>query len=231
MKLIRSLFCVLLILSLVLCLFLGENISRFASRKYAVRGADVSQYQGSIDWNAFSDELDFVFLKATEGSSHVDALLQTNRSQASETNLAVGFYHFFSFESPGQAQAEHFIQTVGSLSGCLPPVVDAEFYGGRHPDQESLLRELTAFMAAVENEYGVKPIVYTTGSFYRTYLKDRLNGYPLWIRNVYTVPERGWTFWQYSDLGRYPFYDGEEKHLDLNVFSGSSEELNALLLP
>ena len=40
----------------------------------------------------------------------------------------------------------------------------------------------------VEEEYGVKPIIYTTQSFYFKYFFGENPDYPLWIRNVYWLP-------------------------------------------
>ena len=40
-----------------------------------IKGIDVSAYQGDIDWNILSKQgIDFVFIKATEGSSYVDEM-------------------------------------------------------------------------------------------------------------------------------------------------------------
>ena len=41
--------------------------------EYPVRGVDVSAYQGEIDWTILANQnIDFAFIKATEGSSFVD---------------------------------------------------------------------------------------------------------------------------------------------------------------
>ena len=42
--------------------------------RYPVVGIDVSHYQGEIEWQDIKEDLDitFVFMKATEGSIHVD---------------------------------------------------------------------------------------------------------------------------------------------------------------
>ena len=34
-----------------------------------------------------------------------------------------------------------------------------------------------------------------------------------------------WTIWQYSNLGKFQGYAGEEKFIDMNVFQGSLEDL------
>jgi len=51
-------------------LFIHEPLEK----NYPVRGIDVSHYQGEVDWkNIKKDmEISFAFIKATEGSGHVD---------------------------------------------------------------------------------------------------------------------------------------------------------------
>ena len=70
--------------------------------EYPVRGVDVSSYQGEIDWGVLSaQDLDFAFIKATEGSSMVDHGFASNFSEAQKCDISVGAYHFFSYDSPG----------------------------------------------------------------------------------------------------------------------------------
>ena len=48
-------------------------------KEYKIKGIDVSAYQGDIDWNILSKQgIDFVFIKATEGSSYVDEMFKRN---------------------------------------------------------------------------------------------------------------------------------------------------------
>ena len=72
---------------------------------YPVRGVDVSSYQGTIDWEVLSSQnIQFAFIKATEGSGFVDPCFVDNLAGASETSLYIGAYHFFSFESSGKTR-------------------------------------------------------------------------------------------------------------------------------
>ena len=59
-----------------------------------------------------AEVISFAFIKATEGSTYVDPNFKTNWEQAAQTELYMGAYHFFSFESPGMSQAEHFSRIV-----------------------------------------------------------------------------------------------------------------------
>ena len=77
-------------------------------------------------------------------------------------------------------------------------------------------------LGKLEQHYGMTPILYATEETYRMYLEGRLDGYPLWIRNVTGRPDtdRDWLFWQYSNRGRLDGYTGDERFIDLNVFAG-----------
>ena len=213
------------------------TINHPSEADYPVRGVDVSYYQGQIDWQVLAEEnIDFAFIKATEGSSHIDTKFRENWENSGETNLKRGAYHFFSFESRGKAQAEHFISVVPREVGMLSPVVDIEFYGDRfysRPDLEETRKQLQDLLDTLEAHYGTKPIIYATESSYSTYIRGNFDEYPLWIRNVYFSPNLGmpgkWTFWQYDSEAVLAGYSGEEEHIDLNVFYGSEEEWDEFL--
>lgn len=205
--------------------------------KYEIQGVDVSHYQGEIDWQQIQDApVQFAFIKATEGSSHIDQRFAYNWQEAAKTDMCIGAYHFFSFDSPPRTQAELFIQTVGSLSGKLPPVVDVEYYGDKEkdpPDVEETVDQIKEMLAILEQHYEKKPILYTTVPVYHRYIQGQFEEYPLWIRNVYYTPDldldRTWMFWQYSDSTVMDGYQGKEKYIDRNVFHGTKEELDQLL--
>ena len=92
--------------------------------RYPVRGVDVSHYQGEIDWNVLGQQdIDFAYIKATEGSSHVDEKFSRNWSESALSGLAVGAYHFFSFDSSGKDQLAHFIQCLPGREGMLPQLM------------------------------------------------------------------------------------------------------------
>ena len=205
------------------------KINHPSKDNYPIRGVDVSEYQGEIDWSVLADQdIDFAFIKATEGSSYTDERFAANWENAPKTDLRIGAYHFFSLESSGKTQAEHFCDTVQSVPNMLPPVVDVEPYGEYKDISEKDIAELTDWLTATEENYGVKPIIYTTTKWYNKLIKDSFPDHNIWIRSVYSKPDKDvkWTFWQYSDRMRLDGYDGEEKFIDMNVFCGSAEEFS-----
>ncbi|MCM1183491.1 MAG: WG repeat-containing protein [Roseburia sp.] len=206
--------------------------------QYELRGVDVSHYQGTIDWETLAlQDLDFAFIKATEGSGHIDERFYENWEAAAETPLYIGAYHFFSFDSAGETQAELYIRTVGDLNGKLPPVIDVEYYGDKRsnaPDKAEVTKNLKALLDALEEHYEVKPILYTTRAAWQDYIKGSFGEYPLWVRSVYCPPEvlfgGGWSFWQYTDTAVLEGYSGDERYIDMNVFRGTREDLEELLV-
>lgn len=237
MKKKRALYVLIMLATCcaVLALLFYHGILLFnnpTGQDYPVRGVDVSSYQGEIDWHVLAGQnIDFAFIKATEGSSHGDANYAQNYEQAAKTGLRIGAYHFFSYESPGLTQAQNFIATVEKAEGLLPPVVDVEFYGGNEknpPAKAGIVAELTAFLLELEKYYGQKPIIYATEKSYRLYIAGGFADYDIWIRDVFSNPKlsdgRSWTFWQYTNREVLPGYAGQEMFIDMNVFHGSRED-------
>jgi len=203
------------------------TFNRSAAAGYPVRGVDVSHYQGKVDFTALaSQDLSFAFIKATEGSSHVDSRFEENLAAVRMSPLRFGFYHFFSYDSSGAAQAEHFINTVPKLSGMLPPVIDVEFYGDYFlspASAGSVVPQLRDMVEALRAHYGVCPIIYCTGRAHQLYIDGSFDDCDLWIREIRFVPDDGWTFWQYTDSAMLEGYSGAEQHIDVNVFHGTAD--------
>lgn len=209
-----------------------------AAAPYPVRGVDVSHYQGDIDWQVLSGQaIRFAYIKATEGSSLTDQRFASNVEQALKTDLKVGAYHFFSFDSPGAAQAQHFLAAVEPFDGLMAPAVDVEFYGDKKenpPNPDRVEEELQDYLSMVEQACGQKPVIYATMEAWEPYIRGKFDAYPLWIRDIWKEPrlenqteegkERGWTFWQYTNRGRLEGFSGEERFVDLNVFFGNEDQ-------
>ena len=171
--------------------------------------------------------IEFIYIKATEGSGSQDNRFVENWENAKKAGLLSGAYHFFSYDSKGETQAENFIKTVGSnMNGRLIPVVDVEYYGDKEqnpPEKEDVIRELSIYLKMLENEYGVKPMIYTRADICRKYLKGEFDEYKKWISSLYTPLswnyQDDWYIWQYLNRGELEGYTGGEKYIDLNVFN------------
>jgi lysozyme len=140
-----------------------------------------------------------------------------------------GAYHFFLAPKSGRAQARNFISVVELEKGDLPPVLDVEQTYGTSAEQ--LRKNVKEYLETVEQYYGVTPIIYTNVDFYKFYLKDEFDDYPLWVAHYLQKEKpriyRNWHFWQYSELGRV---NGIFSKVDFNVFNGDSTEFKKLLI-
>ena len=202
---------------------------------YAIHGIDVSKYQNVIDWTSVKEmdvanvKLGFVFIKATEGLGNEDAFFQRNWKKARAAGLTRGAYHFFLATKSGKEQAENFINSVNLETGDLPPVLDVEQAYG--VPAEKLRQRVKEWIETIQSYYGITPIIYTNVEFYKQFLKDDFDRYPLWVAH-YLQKERpriyrDWNFWQHSEGGRV---NGIVTRVDFDVFNGDSTEFRKLLV-
>lgn len=196
--------------------------------RFPLRGIDVSQLQGSIDWARVArDDVAFAYLKATEGGDARDREFERNLAEARRVGLPVGAYHFFTFCAPADEQAANFIEVVPTGETDLPPVVDLEFQGNcaRRPSTQEMTDEIAAFLEAVETHFERQAVFYVTDEFLNAY-GDAIPERRIWIRSIIREPaEPGWAIWQYHPAGRVAGITGD---VDLNVLPGP---LDALLDP
>ncbi len=209
----------------------SANLRTPALTGYPVRGVDVSAHQGEIDWRRVGREkgVKFAFIKATEGRSWLDPYFDQNWDAARAAGLRCGAYHFYRPNRDARQQADFFVNQVTLAAGNLPPVLDVEKTDGR--SAEEIRRGLRIWLRLVGKRYGVKPILYTNHKFYLTYLHGHFDDYPLWVANYQVSAPRlnaeRWIIWQHSDEVLVP---GIRGYVDGNVFAGSVEDLNELLL-
>lgn len=202
---------------------------------YPIHGIDVSKYQQMISWDAVKAmqvkniKLGFVFIKATEGIGNTDPQFNRNWKKSKESGITRGAYHFFLTTKDARMQAENFIKVVDLKPGDLPPVLDVEQTNGI--SKELIKKELKTWLDIVENNYHIKPIIYTNIDFYKQNMGNEFDYYPLWVAHYYQPRQpriqRDWVFWQHNDNGRV---NGILSPVDFNVYSGDSISFQQLLI-
>lgn len=196
-------------------------------------GIDVSRWQGTIDYaKVKASGMRFVVAKATEGIGYLDSAWATNRGGAAAAGLAVTGYHFARPDlnpTDPVGEADWFVSQLGLTPGMLVPALDIERAGSMTVAARQAWVE--AWLAEVYAKTGVRPMIYTSPSFWKTYLGDTRQfadeGYTVlwvahWFVNSPTTPAsnwggRGWTFWQYDDCGTVPGIGG---CVDMDLFNG-----------
>ncbi len=190
-------------------------------------GIDISQFQGSIDWNAVkADGIDFAFIRCggrgyTKGGIYDDSRFYENVQGAKAAGVKVGVYFFSQAITPYEALEEASI-TLDKISGLgidLPVVMDWETGSGYRTWDlygEDFANVIKAFCSTIAQN-GYTPCVYLNTSDINNrlggYSGDILSRYKLWYAYPYScysdgsfyhegdmIPPRSFYFeyWQYS---------------------------------
>jgi len=213
-------------------------------------GIDVSSHNGTVNWEkAAAAGIKFAWVKATEGQTHVNRDWVKRYNGAVENNIVVGAYHFArpdlnKYDNPeadARAEFKHFrdiLRQVGGLKcGNLVPAIDLE--AGMKTDDQYNADWYLEWVSLAEEEWGVKPIVYTARWAWNLYIRaaseesrQKFTEYPVWWANYIRKdrlvgPEkqlRGWDtwdVWQYTGHGSCP---GLKGRVDLNWMAGNQLE-------
>lgn len=192
-------------------------------------GIDVSYYQEKVNWQSVKDAGNsFAFARATYGTSKVDPQFSTNWPAMKAAGLIRGPYHFYVSSDDPVAQANLFLETVGSLESTdLPPVLDVESGSGT----TNLVNGVQQWLDTVEQGLGRTPMIYTGVSFWNDNMTSGFGNYPLWVAEYgVSTPKKvngwsTWAFWQYSESGSVAGINP----VDLDYFNGSLDDLLAFI--
>ena len=209
----------------------------FDSSKYFVKGIDVSHHNPILNWdNVLEQNITFAYMKATEGTTHLDRNYEFNYDLARKSNIKVGSYHFYTFALSGEEQAQHFLKTAQFNTGDLIPAIDVE-HSPANPyskDKEfvaMVINELKTMENILYERFGVHPVMYTNKDCYKLYIKDNFPDNIIWMCDLHNEPSEkinNWRIWQFSHKGELPGIDG---HVDLNYYRYTFTEFKELLLP
>lgn len=221
-------YCIISLFFICL-LMLSCNQSTERLKDFEVHGIDVSHYQEEINWDTVAaQQIDFAFIKATEGKKLVDNCFEQNWQELKKVGIKRGAYHFFHPTLSSEIQATNFIATVQMDFGDLPPVLDFEVTNNVR--KKELILRIQSWLDLIEAHYKIRPIIYTNQKLYFQYILNNFNDYPIWIARYNSIRplmlrENGWQFWQYGNKGTIK---GIEGLVDLNVFCGDLLKLEEM---
>lgn len=196
---------------------------------YPVRGIDLSAHNGVPDFDSIAASgIDFVYLKASEGTDYRDPAFPRNYLAARRAGLNVGAYHFFRFGSDGPGQAENFL---GAIRGCelqLPAAVDIEEWGNPAEKATEIIVERLEGMCAMLTAFYGPTVIYTNKTGDARFVRGKFEDKDLWICSFTNPPltRRRWQLWQYSHCGKVP---GVKGYVDLDTFNGDKARWQAWL--
>lgn len=184
-----------------------------------LKGIDISSHQGDIDLSVLGG-VDFVIVKATEGTGYVNPYCDSKYQQARNLGKCVGFYHFAGTQG-ATAEAEYFCDNCSGYFGTGIPVLDWE------GDQS--VAWVNEFVHHVHERTGVWPWIY--GNPWRFNQGGVEQNCARWVAEYPNVIRPGLDFdpgqtppadglvacWQYASDGAVSGYSG---NLDINEFYG-----------
>lgn len=92
--------------------------------------ADISRWQGTINWDQFKDAIQGVVIKATgaDGGLYTDGMFKRNQAEARRVGLPIWYYHYKGSGNARQ-EAEYFVNAIGGLQAGEGLVIDDENEG------------------------------------------------------------------------------------------------------
>lgn len=190
-----------------------------AKTKYIYYGIDVSQWQGTINWNKVkADGIAFVFIRCSYTSlssfkMHTDPKFKANVEAAAAAGLKVGVYHYSGAITAAEAkkEANYVLDVIKPYKSKITLPVMFDYEPGervtanyKKTSKTTRTKYATTF-CNVAKAAGYTSGVYCSTSWFPTYFNiSSLSGYSNWdaqwaSKNTYTG---AYDFWQYSDAGK-----------------------------
>ena len=195
----------------------------------AIKGIDVSEWQGSIDWQQVKDSgVEYVMIRVggrgtDQGTLYGDDRCQEYYEGATAVGLKVGAYFFSQSITQEEAieEAEYVLEAVKDWNVQMPLVYDWEYVDENARtafiDSYALTNMAKAFCDRILAA-GYEPMIY----FGRNQSVDLLNleelvDYPFWLAMYTTVMDYPYKvdMWQYTSTGSVPGISG---NVDLNLW-------------
>lgn len=186
-------------------------------------GIDVSEYQGTIDWNQVrSAGFDFAFIRIgyrgyRTGEINPDDRGRENLEAARSAGLDIGVYFYAQAVSIEEAaeEARWCLEFLDGYELELPVVYDWEYVSADartgQMDRATLTECVQVFCDAVARE-GYQGMVYFNPSVADTLLDlEALQEYPWWLamyKDEMDYPYRV-DIWQYTETGSVPGIEGD----------------------
>ncbi|WP_195972973.1 GH25 family lysozyme [Clostridium thermobutyricum] len=178
-----------------------------------LKGIDVSEHQGTIDWNQVKGNIDFAILRAGYGSNNIDKQFIRNITECNRLGIRVGIYWFSYAYTINMArnEANFAVQAIKNYKIDLPIFFDFEYDSinyankcGININQRLATDMVKAFCERIK-ELGYKPGNYSNQDFIlNKFYNNELTQYPLWFAYYNQNKNRDCMLWQYSENGRVP---------------------------
>ena len=124
-------------------------------------GIDISHHN-RVNWEQIKEnkDIEFCYIKATEGKSFRDPMCKKHSEKAKKTGLYVGLYHYFRTDISAEEQFANFQKATKEIKFDLIPVIDVENQGNDFSNISLITKRLRSLTLLFEKQYKTKPIIY-----------------------------------------------------------------------
>ncbi len=200
-------------------------------------GVDISEHNGSVDWQVVKDNIDFAFIRVgyrgyESGEILADECYEENLSGCQKAGIPYGvyFYSQATTEAEAEEEAEFLIKAVKNYRPTLPLVIDFEYASNRwgmHTGRLYNAKMNSNEKAAVINAFckKVEKAGYASGLYASaSVLANEINTNKLgkntliWLAeyNSEVTYDVEYTVWQYTEKGTLEGVSSE--FVDLNYW-------------
>lgn len=177
---------------------------------------DVSEHQGTIDWEKVKPQIDGAILRCGYGSdfeSQDDEQFQRNADECTRLGIPFGVYLYSYAKTVDKAksEAEHVLRLIKGYKLSYPVYLDLE-----EPGTQSGAVERAIVFGDIIEAAGYWCGVYANLNWWENYLKDGLERFTKWVAQYYSKCEytgSNLDIWQYSSKGKV---DGIRGNTDMN---------------
>ncbi|MDQ0513518.1 GH25 family lysozyme [Ancylobacter amanitiformis] len=213
--------------------------------QYAIRGLDVSQAEGEIDWKRVKSQIfDFAYVRASYRDE--DPKFQSHWKATRDVGLLRGAYHRFDYCKPVADQAALIQRVVPVETDALPMAVWVDLPIGAEQkacsntiSRAELKTRVLALLELVAERYGKIPLVYGVRSYLNQILDVRFNKYMVWFasyprersatlsaKDLSFGGANPWTLWQITAFETVP---GIGENVDVSVFFGNDDQFKSFV--
>ena len=196
----------------------------------AIKGIDVSTFQGEINWEKVkNDGIKFAILRAGYGmdiESQDDKYIERNISECERLGIPFGVYLFSYANTVAKAssEAEHTLRIVAGHKVPMGVWYDIEDNNTSGSVDKSYLTQIIEKYCTIIKEAGYEVGIYASLNWLRNKIDASLQEkYPIWVAqyNNECTYDKKYVMWQYTSSGKV---NGISGNVDMNYYYGELEE-------
>jgi GH25 family lysozyme M1 (1,4-beta-N-acetylmuramidase) len=185
--------------------------------------ADVSEFQGAVDWATYAATNPAAIARVCYGTSHTDLQWSANKAGMRAHLTVRGFYQYVVAAQDITAQARAFAALVGTLQPGEFVVADIEEGAGDQTARAATWQQI------VHAAIGGEEWDYSGASFGAAHLRNFVGMRFVWVAAYQAnEPAAGHELWQFTDRRAFP---GIHAPCDASVFHGTVAQLAFLINP